>query len=447
MEDVVSKVGGNAVKKWSLVLACMFLILCSCNSNTEDVTSQNGVKGELPSSAVNAATEQEPEVLTLTSVSTGKMIEILQNAVEAFNRENSDQVNIQIQNFGTESYKEELGLKMAINEAPDLFFTWEAGFLKSFVTSGKVYEVGKALDADPIWEKSFVDGVFQEVSFDGSIYALPLVEALVVVYYNKEVFRQNGVTVPETYDAFLDACARFQEAGIYPMAVSGSLDWSCGQLFLQLLNGIGGTELYQGLIDSTVPWSDSRVQLAANELQRFYQEGYLAPDVLEISIWEAMQMMMKGEAAMYFDGSWGAEVGQLSQQEYGAFLLPPYREENRNVGIGSVDQCYAISAGCKNIEAACAFLKSLYTREVQSQLQQNGYISVCRQNGMDTDSGLLMEELVRLNDQLVEKTSWFDRKLGVEEGQKVNETAQKILCGYDPEELLEKLNQDFLLSE
>lgn len=417
---------------------CLFVFLYSCSGGSDP--KKLSALGNYGSSEPEEEDRPVREILTMTTVSPPAMLEFLEEAVKRFNAQNDFGVEIELKNYGTEMYKEELALKMAVNEAPDIFFTWESGFLHSFVSSGKVYEIGQALQADPEWKKGFVDGIFADVSFGGSVYALPLVQNLAVVYYNKALFEEYGVQAPTTYEEFLTVCRLFAGADVTPFAISGQLDWACGQLFLQLLCGVGGKELYEGLINGSIPWKDQRVLRAAEELSGLQEEGFLPADVLDISMYEALRMMTGGEAAMYFDGSWSADTGGLSQEEYGAFLLPAYYEAYRGVGIGSIDQCYAVSAECKNKEAACAFLKTLYTRQAQERLQRAGYISVCVDKEQSADgSPLLMGEISRLNEQLEYKLAWFDRKLGAEQGGRVNRMAQQLLCGYDPQALLEEL--------
>ena len=80
---------------------------------------------------------------------------------------------------------------MASNSQPDIFYTWEAGFLQPFVDGGRVYPVGEIFEADEEWQNAFPDkSVFGPLTFDGAIYAVPNVRQICVIAYNKDLLNE-----------------------------------------------------------------------------------------------------------------------------------------------------------------------------------------------------------------------------------------------------------------
>lgn len=67
---------------------------------------------------------------------------------------------------------------------------------------------------------------------------------------------------------------------------------------------------------------------------------------------EAEAIFQRGDAAMYFNGTW--ETGTLASTEFtaiaddvGCFIVPAVDSQYKNVGVGSCDYCYAITENCK----------------------------------------------------------------------------------------------------
>ena len=88
----------------------------------------------------------------------------------------------------------------------DIFFTWELGYLEPFVSSGKVMSLQDALDADPEWRDSFLEGVLDYFTYDGEVYAIPSQIAYCTMFYNQDIFEQYDLEVPQTYEDFLNIC-------------------------------------------------------------------------------------------------------------------------------------------------------------------------------------------------------------------------------------------------
>lgn len=63
------------------------------------------------------------------------------------------------------------------------------------------------------WYASFTDGIFERMTYDGKIMAVPTNFAAACVYYNTEMFADAGVEVPTTYDELIAACQKLQDAG------------------------------------------------------------------------------------------------------------------------------------------------------------------------------------------------------------------------------------------
>ena len=59
----------------------------------------------------------------------------------------------------------------------------------------------------------------------GKTYAVGAVESTSGIIYNKEIFERYGLSVPQTYQDFLNICKTLKSKGIDPIGVGGSDLW------------------------------------------------------------------------------------------------------------------------------------------------------------------------------------------------------------------------------
>ncbi|UZQ84660.1 extracellular solute-binding protein [Thermoclostridium stercorarium] len=211
----------------SLFLCLVLLIsslLTGCSTSNVD-TGTGGQKTKLRIEAWGIETDPNSK--------------IIKEAVDLYNKR-SETAEIEIAFTESEQYKTKIATLMAANEAPDLFNTWAAGFLKTFVNSGKVYSISEDLENDPEWKNSYVNGIFDALTFDGKIYAAPTTQTVVCLFYNKEIFDRLNLKVPETYSELKEVIRVLNENGIIPFALGNKAPW-VGAMYSEIIaNRIGG---------------------------------------------------------------------------------------------------------------------------------------------------------------------------------------------------------------
>jgi raffinose/stachyose/melibiose transport system substrate-binding protein len=138
---------------------------------------------------------------------------------------------------------------------------------------------------------------------DGHIFAVPFAAVSHFVYYNKQIFADNGIEVPKTFEEFLAACDKLKAAGITPLA-----------------NGIAGNwDILECVLCSMVPnyiTAEERVAYEKGEKKlndetwvKIYSDfaklvPYLPEAYASIDEEQADVMFTLGQAAMVIDGSW-----------------------------------------------------------------------------------------------------------------------------------------------
>ncbi|WP_105617655.1 ABC transporter substrate-binding protein [Vallitalea okinawensis] len=142
---------------------------------------------------------------------------------------------------------------------------------------------------------------------DGHAYTFPVAgNELVLWYYNKAIFEEYGVKVPETYDELLEAVKVFNENDIIPLSIFAKEKWIDVALYDTLVTSMepeGITRLDQGKGSVT---EEAYVE-AAKKLQELVSAGLLAKGATNMNYDQARSLFYEGKAAMFLNGQWEIE--------------------------------------------------------------------------------------------------------------------------------------------
>lgn len=388
--------------------------------------------------SVQAQTTQMTAMFLGTTQDEG-VLNIINQVTEEFNANNTYGVEFKVETYANEEYKTRLATIMAADDAPDVFFTWSAGFLQPYVAGGRVHQIGKELNADEAWMSRFNDGVFGPLSFDGGIYAVPHGQTVAVMFYNTRLFDEYGVAVPTTYEELLAAVDTFKENGIIPISLPGQDAWVSGQFLQQLANLSGGIDLFNGTVDGSVAWDDPAYVEAGAMFQELIDHGAFPDGFLGMAYDEGRLIFGLEEAAMFYMGSW--EINALSSSDLpvsnnvGAFNIG-------TVALGDVDQALAIGANTANPEAAAAYIKMFSNATAQEEYAVDAGYLISTKTPLDESMlSPLFLDVLSVQQGLTGVTPWYDRVFGAGEGNEFNNTAVAIAGGADPAEALGTLQQ------
>ncbi|MCR5162052.1 MAG: extracellular solute-binding protein, partial [Lachnospiraceae bacterium] len=151
--------------------------------------------------------------------------------------------NIHVEEVANENdpYKTKLATAMAAGQEPDVFISWGGGWLKAFIDEGKVLDINDKVEAikDEYYESAL--SLFQ---LDGKYYGLPYSCGPAPVYYNKQIYADLGLEVPETLSEFEANCDKIKEAGITPLALGNASQWPGALTFIYLSLRKGGKDAF-----------------------------------------------------------------------------------------------------------------------------------------------------------------------------------------------------------
>ncbi len=294
----------------SIIIALVMVVsLSACGSKTEekpaagDTASTDTAKGEPKKEEAKPAEKATLKVWTLWTesvedVNKKSFYRILESAKK-------DLPDITIEHDATENeaYKTKIKTAIAANEAPDIFYSWGAGFVKPFVEAGKVLPLDEYMG--DIKDKINA-GATTFFTFDGKTYGLPGYQWVAVLYCNKELFEKNNIKIPDTYDELLTAVKAFRAKGISPITVGEKDRWP--GMFWQNAFALraGGAQLSQDALGKKASFDSPEFVESAAKLKELADNKAFIDGAMGLTATESEAPFLEGTVPMYYMGNWFA---------------------------------------------------------------------------------------------------------------------------------------------
>lgn len=361
--------------------------------------------------------------------------------VAKFEELNPD-ITVKVNTTAHEEFKKGVRIWLASDTPPDVI-TWFAGNRAMFFV-----EKDLILDITDVWEEAdlyttFPKG-FQSISFkDGKAYFLPDTYYGWAMYYRKSIFDQYNLTPPKTWDEFLNVCATLKENGITPITIGTKYRWTAAGWFDYLNMRVNGPAFHMGLMFGEEKYTDERVLKVFETWRELLDNGYFLDNAASYSWQEAVQFMVKGEAAMYLMGQFILDSVPDDIEGDMDFFQFPIIDPDVPVGEDAPTDGYMIPKKAKNVEDAKKFLKFLSSVEAQRiQVEKVGRIVTNKDVPLDLYPPLTQKS-IKMMQEVDAVAQFYDRDT-------VPEMADKGMDGmmewwYNPdniEQILERLEQN-----
>lgn len=264
-------------------------------------------------------------------------------------------VTLEVTKLPDDNYYTTLRSRLSSGECPDIILTQPM-----YAGSNSCYSLAEAgylasLN-DMKWSENMSD--LSAVTYEDNIVTCTAGVSILGTYYNKDIFAECGITEePQTWDEFLDVCAKIKDAGYQPIVMGdkdmyvmqfGLYQIACNEVYSQ--NADYDEQLRTGETSFTDEGTWDKVLEMYNEL---YENGYIdASQSLGIGASQAIQEFIDGNAAMTFDGSFNAPA-LLAEGEGGAFergYFPIPSESGDNYTATCLSAGYSIYSGSEYVD-------------------------------------------------------------------------------------------------
>jgi ABC-type glycerol-3-phosphate transport system substrate-binding protein len=242
------------------------------------------------------------------------------------------------------TYQATITASFRTNVKPDLF-TWTTGG-----RLGEIVNAGAVADTSSLWQDGIKNGDLGAAlqpyyTIGGKQYCVPLNISYWVMFYNKHVFDQYGLTPPTTWAGLVQLAAALKSHGVTPFyqtSVLFSFVW-----FEQLVAGTDPA-LYDDLSTGKASYTDPRVVAIMKQWKQLIDAGYMSDPGSKID--PAVQLK-SGQVAMASFGTWfGTSMTQQQMKpgvDYGFFAIP-----NVNPGLSKTSMVFESGPLCVEKRAA-----------------------------------------------------------------------------------------------
>jgi raffinose/stachyose/melibiose transport system substrate-binding protein len=343
-------------------------------------------------------------------------------------------------------YLVKLTTELAAGRSPDVMQTWLTGRLQPFVEAGRVRPLNAFVDARPELKEILSPLALSYATFGNSYYAIPMLKSCEIIFYNKRIFSENGLSIPKTYDEFMALCANLKNRGIQPVVTGNADVWPGAMPYMMLFNRMHGNDLYQQVVvQHQAKFDDPAFAETGKKLQEMFAAGVFNSNVNSTKYDEAQSRFISGEAAMIFDGEWAAS-GFLDRMkdEFGVFPFPdvPGGKGSSNDWLLNYNDGMAISTDSKNLPAAEAWLEFIFS--VERQVDYASRSKLVATVNLPIDYSKLPPVIVELNngmDNAANAYNAWDNPLGAVMGNEFNLAVQRCFAGEDPVRVFQDLNR------
>lgn len=339
----------------------------STTSQTESASTTNSVAETTTASNQtqenSSASEAKGELTIVHYLTETAKLKAFDDLVAGFEAEYPN-IEVTYEAMPMDNYSDIVKLRFSTGEQPDILFGQPKSYT-DLVTSGLIRDLSDQSFVDRLSESSK-----QSVTIDDGIYGIPLDQMGNVVFYNKDIFEEQNLQIPTTYEEFIDTCEKLKAAGITPCAAGYQDSISYGANWYTIFYGtkyLNHPNSAQELMDGA-SLADYPEYAEALEQWRTIMNNYQNEDRKQVDTATAEQMFANGETAMIIIGTWGlgAIMDYNPDGNFGGFAYPSESNaEDVSVPV-AIDDCWMVAQDAANEENALLFLEYATTKEANS---------------------------------------------------------------------------------
>ena len=259
--------------------------------------------------------------------------------------------------------------QLAAGGGPDIISSQGTTALIDYARTGHIIPIDSYAD-EYGWRDSFSAWAYPPVSLNGSLYGLPGKLDSEFVYYNKELFAENGFEIPKSYEELEALCEQIQALGIMPFAFGNSdykyaTEWWWSLAFTCGMN----PSTLESVLKGDIPWNSPEPTNAMAKMLNLYERGFINDkQSTAMTMDAATQLFSTGKAAMKMEGTWlisNITTIYAPDFDWGVFSMPAWADGVEQTMPFALGVALGINSKCKNPDAAAKFLDIYAQRESQ----------------------------------------------------------------------------------
>jgi len=359
------------------LMLLLVLSLAACGSDDNDSTAADS--GSTPAASDGAS--KEPVKLKIYTQYSGGDAALSLDYAMAEMKKIMPEVELKI-DVEAQDDNQKIKALAAAGNLPDIFKV-TPDLLELFKKDGNLAQLDKYIDEYNIEEKLVPSAAALLRDNEGHVWTMINVGPWASsIFYNKEIFQQNGITPPGNIDEMLAAIKVLKSKDIIPLAIHSKEKWPAVQLFDMIVTreepmGVQKIDFKKGSITEEV------YKKAAQKVIDLVKAGLISKDAFNTNYDQANALFDTGKAAMMINGAWGMsdygaadKLGDKADLLYYPFADAGKEEQCKwTMSGGGFNQGFSVSAKSKQLDIA-----SRYTVQMGLKFAEGRVIKVADPN-------------------------------------------------------------------
>jgi raffinose/stachyose/melibiose transport system substrate-binding protein len=251
----------------------------------------------------------------------------------------------------------------AASGTPDIIAVEPGADTVDYLVNGGVIPMNKFFEQDKEFKDSFWPNALQLLTINGQTVSVPAVTNTVVVYYNKKMFAENGVQVPETWDDLKKVAPVVNGKGIAPVVFMAGQDKNFPTFpFFTVAGGLKQDLKVRDADLGKLEWTSPEMMQVAEKTEEIVKSDVLMKGALGIKEPDAIGIFATGKAAMFWGGQWmRTSIRQAIPPDFdlGIFPFPALMPGGPKPILSSTGITLTVNSKSKNPELAFEMIRAI----------------------------------------------------------------------------------------
>lgn len=343
--------GWNIMKKKKLVslltvCAMTASLLAGCGNG-----ANNSGSGDSGKSGSSTAKSDKVE-LELFSTKTENM-QTLQTLVDEFTSQHD---NISIEITAPADAGTVLKTRLTKNDLPDIIACGGDATYTELQSAGMLMDMS---DEVGNIQEAYMQMLY-DVNKDGEsvAYGVPYATNASGILYNKDMFEELGISIPQTWDELMTACETIKAAGKTPFELTFADNWTCLPPWNSMAPVIPDASFTADRKENKTTFEETHQEV----LEKYAKIlEYAQNDYMGTTYADGNKLFAEGQAAMMINGNWAISEFKNTNADFNVdmFAFPSVNDAERNTVTSGIDVLFAVSSESDSAqqEAAKEFIR------------------------------------------------------------------------------------------
>ena len=426
----------------TLLIFALIISACGCsNTGTKDSSSPAVEESAQPNDSGDSGSDEQITINFLNKYPEAEYLAYFEGAVADYEAANPN-VDIVMESVSDQAIKDKLSVMASGGDLPDVFFSWSGEYVKKFARAGLIADLTSYVEADTQWSGAFLPAFLKNSTFDGHTYGIPYRSSALFMLYNKAIFENLNLQVPETWDEFMTVCETLKNNDITPISFGNSQTWYSawwiGTFNAMLVNSQTLSNDYN---PETGDFSDPQYVNAIQHFIDLNNAGYFGNNVNSKDYYQVREEFCAGMSGMIMDATSQFSIySEDCSDPWGFFVFPQISDAEGDKGYNTGGaEVYCVSEKSEHKDAAVDFIKFMTSKDQAIKQTAESGLPNCIAGGItaDNSSPELVEGMgVVLND-MTNIADWLDTAVDGRVADAYMTSVQECFDGKSAEEAME----------